>query len=131
MSYELGFPLQSEQVDNSATVAMAVGATTAAIIFSKMMAAMCTASSEEEPVMITEETDLPGSYSLKQTTDLTVPILAMLSVSSGMSAKDILKKLKVGHPETTKKDVNSNLYKLLAKKVVKKDTSACPLWTMA
>ena len=130
MSYELGFPLQSEQVDNSATVAMAVGATTAAIIFSKMMVAMCTAS-EEEPVMITEETDLPGSYSLKQTTDLTVPILAMLSMSSGMSAKDILKKLKVGHPETTKKDVNSNLYKLLAKKVVKKDTSACPLWTMA
>jgi len=52
------------------------------------------------------------------------------SQNQGMSAKDILKKLKVDYPEITKKDVNSNLYKLLGKKAVKKDTSACPIWTM-
>ena len=129
MSYELGFPLQSEPMDNS-TVAMAMGATTACLIFTHMMTAMCAAPSNEEPVVtIAEESSLSDADPPKQTADLVAPVLSALSVG-GMSAKDLLKQLKVDHPEITKRDVNSNLYKLLTKKAVKKDASACPIWTM-
>ena len=107
-----------------------MGATTACLIFTHMMTAMCAAPSNEEPVVtIAEESSLSDADPPKQTADLVAPVLSALSVG-GMSAKDLLKQLKVDHPEITKRDVNSNLYKLLTKKAVKKDASACPIWTM-
>ena len=117
MSLELGFPQQQEE-NMSCGSTLAVVACAVSLVVASVLSSMKTSPIDDEPIT-------------KTTTTLTDPILAILSESDGVSAKDILKKLKAEYPEITKKDVNSNLYKMLSKKLVMKDTSACPMWTSA
>lgn len=123
MSYELTLHSQNEQTETMS--ATALGATAACLIFARVITAFYAPPAEEgRAIAIADEPeprDLP--------VDLAAPLLSALSQSGGMSAKDLLKRLKADYPEITKKDVNSNLYKLLTKRVVLKDASACPIWS--
>lgn len=108
MSLAVGFPHQQDETNTTMAAAILGGAVTLVVA---SMFGTPSARIEMEPPTLADT------------------ILSILSESSGMNAKDILKQLKAEHPDLTKKDVNSNLYKLLGKKRVKKDASTCPIWT--
>ena len=124
MSFELGFPQQQE--DNmSCGSTLAVAACAVSLVVASVLSGMKTGTTHQDDIKVSDDTTVSSN------TKLTDPILAILSESGNMSAKDILKKLKSEYPEITKKDVNSNLYKMLGKKLVSKDASTCPMWRSA
>ena len=57
-------------------------------------------------------------------------ILGSLSKRTGLRAKDLVAKTRAIIPEIKKGDINSCLYKLLAKKQVVKSDDETPLWTL-
>jgi len=108
---------------------LAVAACAVSLVVASVLSGMKTGTAHEHDTKVSDDTTV--SSNTKITPSITDPILAILSESGSMSAKDILKKLKIEYPDITKKDVNSNLYKMLGKKLVSKDASACPMWTSA
>ena len=106
---------------------LAVAACAVSLVVASVLSGMKTGTAHEHDTKVSDDTTV--SSNTKITPSITDPILAILSESGSMSAKDILKKLKIEYPDITKKDVNSNLYKMLGKKLVSKDASTCPMWT--
>jgi len=56
-------------------------------------------------------------------------ILGTLHTRKRLRAKDLVPKIRGVLPEVTKSEINSCLYKLLARKHVQKTCDAVPLWT--
>jgi len=112
---------------------LAVAACAVSLVVASVLSGMKTRTAHEHDTKVSDDTTVSSNTKITPsiTPSITDPILAILSESGSMSAKDILKKLKIEYPDITKKDVNSNLYKMLGKKLVSKDASACPMWTSA
>lgn len=58
-------------------------------------------------------------------------VLASLHKRRALRAKDVVPKIRAVLPDIKKSDINSCLYKLLAKKRVVKSEDATPLWTLS
>lgn len=69
---------------------------------------------------------------MKPTDDLDEYILsALLENENGLSAKMILAYIQTDTQEYTKRDINSRLYTLMNKKIVKKSNDKAPIWSLA